>query len=120
MGQRDERSAKLCEVPCKSLNTRRPDPIKGELGSQRTVTALRRVGARLAAGTPPGTVRAPLDAYGSTSETTEGHILQRGQCVFTSEPGIKIGLRPPQHQTQVVPVIVPTYPSVLDVVKNDV
>jgi hypothetical protein len=30
-----------------------------------------RVGARLAAGSPPGTVRAPLNAYGSTSDNTE-------------------------------------------------
>jgi len=32
---------------------------------------VQRVGARLAAGSPPGTVRAPLDAYGSTSDNTE-------------------------------------------------
>jgi hypothetical protein len=29
-----------------------------------------RVGTRLAAGSPPGTVRAPLNAYGSTSDNT--------------------------------------------------
>src|SRR5436305_800433 len=41
-----------------------------------------RVGAYLTVGSPPGTVRAPLDAYGSTSETAEGHILQRGLGVI--------------------------------------
>ena len=35
------------------------------------------VGARLAAGPPPGTVRAPLDAYGSTSDNTEGRFSVR-------------------------------------------
>ena len=44
-----------------------------------------RVGASLARGAPPGTVRAPLDAYGSTSETAEGYILQRGLGVIPTK-----------------------------------
>src|SRR5262249_7921679 len=36
----------------------------------------------------PGTVRAPLDAYGSTSETAEGHILQRGLGVIPAVPRV--------------------------------
>ena len=43
-----------------------------------------RVGAYLTVGSPPGTVRAPLDAHGSTSDTTEGHILQRGFGVVSA------------------------------------
>ena len=39
----------------------------------------RRVGAHLAVGAPPGTVRAPLDAYGSTSDNAERADFQRGQ-----------------------------------------
>lgn len=44
------------------------------------------VGAHLTVGPPPGTVRAPLDAYGSTLETTERHIFQRGQLPGFPEP----------------------------------
>ena len=35
----------------------------------------RRVGAHLAVSTPPGTVRAPLDAYGSTADNTERAVF---------------------------------------------
>jgi len=41
--------------------------------------AVRRVGAHLAVGAPPRTVRAPLDAYGSTSDNAERADFQRGQ-----------------------------------------
>ena len=54
----------------------RASPVGGALllcltsGSARAMW-VRRVGAHLAVGSPPGTVRAPLDAYGSTSDNTE-------------------------------------------------
>src|SRR4051812_16872147 len=66
------------------------------------------VGARLAAGSPPGTVRAPLDAYGSTSETTERHIFQRGRCLVTPLPGVQVGFCPLVDQTEVAPIVIPT------------
>ena len=49
------------------------------------------VGARLAAGLPPGTVRAPLGAYGSTSETAERHIFQRGEGMVFPVPIAQLG-----------------------------
>lgn len=45
----------------------------------------RQVGTHLAVGAPLGTVRAPLDAYGSTLETAERHIFQRGHSLFDLE-----------------------------------
>ena len=65
-----------------------------------------RVGAHLAVGSPPGTVRAPLDAYGSTSETAEGHILQRGGCVVDSVLGLQVGVGPFERQTEIAPIVV--------------
>src|SRR5436309_15843628 len=80
---------------------------------------MRRVGAYLAVGSPPGTVRAPRDAYGSTSETTEGHILQRGLGVIPAVARVQRDVRPPQHQAEVAPVIVPTDVLGRDVVDLD-
>ena len=65
----------------------------------------RRVGTRLAAGFPPGTVRAPLDAYGSTSETAERHIFQRGTLSVFSASGFQVGFRPLKSETQVAPIV---------------
>ena len=79
----------------------------------------RRVGAHLAVGTPPGTVRAPLDAYGSTSETAERHIFQRGHFPFRFELGQKCGLSPLEDQTQIVPVLVATGLFGNNSMKND-
>jgi len=55
---------------------------------------MRRVGAHLAVRAPPGTVRAILTAYGSTSETAERHIFQRGQPSVTFVSGPQLRLRP--------------------------
>ena len=79
-----------------------------------------RVGAYLAVGSPPGTVRAPLDAYGSTLETAERHICQRGQFVVAPEPAVQGGLRPPEDKAQVVPVVVPTSLPGDNVMENEV
>src|SRR4051812_46831275 len=68
-----------------------------------------RVGPSLTGGTPPGTVRAPLDAYGSTSETAEGHILQRGLGVVPAVARVQRDVRPTQHQAEVPPVVVATH-----------
>ena len=68
---------------------------------------------------PPGTVRTPLDAYGSTSETTEGHILQRGVAALPAVPGVQRLMRPPQHQAEVAPVIVAPHLLRRDVVDFD-
>src|SRR5262249_10245669 len=68
----------------------------------------RRVGASRAGGSPPGTVRAPRDAYGSTSETAEGHILQRGLGIIPTVPCVKRNGAPSHHQAEVIPSIVPT------------
>ena len=75
-----------------------------------------RVGASLTGGSPPGTVHAPLDAYGSTSETAEGHILQRGPGVVPTVPRVQRDVRPPQHQAEVPPIVVATHPLGRDVV----
>lgn len=75
-----------------------------------------RVGAHLAVGPPPGTVRAPLDAYGSTSETAERHIFQRGLGCIPLVPGAQRLVRPLQHQTEIIPVIVPPHAFRRDVV----
>ena len=66
----------------------------------------RRVGAHLAVRAPPGTVRAILTAYGSTSETTERHIFQRGQCLVTFVSRPELGLRPLMDETQIAPIVV--------------
>src|SRR5215471_2812950 len=78
-----------------------------------------RVGASLTGGTPPGTVRAPLDAYGSTSDTAEGHILQRGVAALPAAPSVQRLVRPPQRQAEVAPVIVATHLLRRDVVDFD-
>src|SRR5262249_19651426 len=78
-----------------------------------------RVGASLAGGSPPGTVRAPLDAYGSTSDTAEGHILQRGVAALPPVPGVQRLMRPPQYQAEVAPVIVTAHLPGRDVVDLD-
>ena len=78
-----------------------------------------RVGAHLAVSAPPGTVRAPLDAYGSTSETTERHIFQRGQCSVTSVPRPQLVLCPLVNETQIAPIVVATDLSGDDVVEDD-
>jgi hypothetical protein len=77
------------------------------------------VGAHLAVSAPPGTVRAPLDAYGSTSETAEWHIVQRGHLTVSPESGLQVGFGPLEDQTQVAPIVVAT--SVLgdNVVQHD-
>ncbi len=49
------------------------------LGDRQRCYRSRRVGAHLAVSAPPGTVRAPLDAYGSTSDNAEMAHFQRGQ-----------------------------------------
>jgi len=67
-----------------------------------------RVGACLAAGSPPGTGRAPLNASGSTSDAAEGHILQRGSGIIALVSGVKCVVCPLEHQTQIVPVVVTT------------
>jgi hypothetical protein len=67
-----------------------------------------RVGAHLAVSAPPGTVRAPLNAYGSTSETAERHIFQRGQVMVSTASGGQVGLRPLEHEAEVAPVVVTT------------
>ena len=67
-----------------------------------------RVGTCLATGSPPRTVRAPLNAYGSTSETAERYINQRGHFLFDFELSQKCGVSPLQNQTQIVPVIIPS------------
>ena len=72
------------------------------------IDLLRRVGAYLAVGSPPGTVRAPLDAYGSTSETTERHIFQRGHCWVMPLLGVQVGFRPLVNQAEVAPIVMPT------------
>jgi hypothetical protein len=76
--------------------------------SNNSYLVARRVGAHLTVGPPPGTVRAPLDAYGSTSDTAEGHIFQRGLFSVLPESGLQVGFRPRESQTQVVPVIAST------------
>ena|SRR3990170_3698919 len=69
---------------------------------------LRRVGAHLAVRAPPGTVRAILTAYGSTSETAERHIFQRGQCSISSVSCPQLGLRPLVDEAEVAPIVVAT------------
>ena len=86
---------------------------------QRANRPLGRVGAHLAVSAPPGTVRAPLDAYGSTSETTERHIFQRGYLSVSPESGLQGGFRPLENQAQVIPVIVTTGIFGDDVVEDD-
>src|SRR5579862_8851378 len=81
--------------------------------------SFRRVGAHLAVSAPPGTVRAPLDAYGSTSETAKRYIFQRGQFRVAPEPGEQGGLSPPESQAKVVPVLVPTSICGHNVMEND-
>src|SRR3972149_3966553 len=63
------------------------------LTALRSVSSLRRVGAHLAVRAPPGTVRATLTAYGSTSETAERHNFPRGQRLvsFVSRPQVSLG-----------------------------
>jgi hypothetical protein len=80
---------------------------------------LRRVGAHLAVRAPPGTVRAILTAYGSTSETTERHIFQRGQCSVTFVSSPQLGLRPLVDETQVAPIVITTGLSGDNVVAYD-
>src|SRR5687768_16266394 len=67
-----------------------------------------RVGACLAAGSPPGTGQAPLNASGSTSDAAERHIVQRGSGVVALVPGVQRAVRPREHQAQVTPVVVTT------------
>lgn len=74
-----------------------------------------RVGAGLAAGSPSRTGRAPLDAFGSTSDATERHIFQRGSGVIALVSSVRRCVRPRKHQTQVTPVVVTT-----DLFENDV
>ena len=78
-----------------------------------------RVGAHLAVRAPPETVRAPLDAYGSTSETTERHIFQRGQCLVTFVSRPELGLRPLVNETQIAPIVITTGLSSDNVVAYD-
>ena len=78
-----------------------------------------RVGARLAASAPPGTVRAPLDAYGSTSETTERHSFQRGQRLVTSLPVLQVGLCPLEDEAKITPIVVATILSSDNMMDDD-
>ena len=94
----------------------RPEVLKGPL---EQVGHSRRVGAHLAVRAPPGTVRAILTAYGSTSETTERHIFQRGQCSVTFVASPQLGLCPLVDETQVAPIIVATGLSSDNVVVYD-
>ena len=71
-------------------------------------------------GTPLGTVRASLDAYGSTSETAERHIFQRGHSLFDLELVPKRGLSPLQNQAVDVSHIALTMLLVNNTLKNDV
>ena len=57
---------------------------------------------------PPGTVRAILTAYGSTSETTERHIFQRGPCLVTFVTSPQLGLRPFVDKTEIAPIVIAT------------
>ncbi len=68
----------------------------------------RRVGAHLAVRSPPGTVRAILTAYGSTSETAERHIFQRGQCLVTSVTSPQVVFSPLMDETEVAPILIAT------------
>ena len=78
-----------------------------------------RVGAHLAVRAPPGTVRAILTAYGSTSETTERHIFQQGQCSVTVVSSPQLSLCPLVDKTQIAPIVITTGLSSDNVVVYD-
>src|SRR5829696_7083517 len=78
-----------------------------------------RVGACLAAGSPPGTGHAPLGASGSTSDAAERYIVQRGAGVIALVSRVQRAVRPREHQAQVTPVVVATDAGGNDVVDLD-
>ena len=79
----------------------------------------RRVGAPLTGSAPPGTVRALLNAYGSTSETAERHIFQRGTGMVASEFSPQLGLRPLMDEAEVAPIVIATGLSSDNMVGHD-
>ena len=93
--------------------------IVGDSKRERNRYCIWRVGAHLAVRAPPGTVRAILTAYGSTSETAERHIFQRGPRLVTFVTSPQLGLRPLVDKTEIAPIVIATGLSSDNLVMDD-
>jgi hypothetical protein len=101
------------------LAPKREQRVSTFIGLVISLYSLWRVGAHLAVSAPPGTVRAPLNAYGSTLDTTERHIFQRGQCSVTSVLRPQLVLCPLVGDTEIAPIVVATKLSRDNLVEDD-